>query len=130
MKNKIKCISFLPGFIDKIKSGQKTVTRRIKTNLKEGDIVYFKAGKNGKKEGCLKIIKISKEKLQDIWADRDDWGMRSELSNEGMFVLRELLYQFQDFKKLWDRINKKGNKWRDNPEIYRIEFKYLEVRKQ
>jgi len=109
----IKSISFLPQFIPLIKSGKKTVTRRFKTKLKDGDIVYFKIGRTGKKEGYIKIISVKIEPLKDIIYS---YG-KEEPQKEGCKDLR-------DFMRVWDSIHGFSS-WRDNPGIYRIEFKHL-----
>ena len=114
--NKIKCISFLPEFIPLIKSGEKTVTRRIKTNLEPGDIVYFKSGRTGKKEGYIKIIKEKRELLDDI---KEFWyNTIEEFKKEGF-------KNIENFIEIWNKLNKKGFKWKDNPIVFRIEFQYL-----
>jgi len=110
MKNKIKGMSFLPEFIPLIKSGKKIVTRRINFNGDAGDIYYFKAGRNGKKEGYIKIINIRIEKLGCVIYEYELEGFNS----------------ISDFTLTWDLINKKGYRWKDQPSVYRIEFKYLE----
>jgi len=122
MKYKIKCISFLPEFIPLIKSGKKTVTRRINFSGDVGDIYYFKAGRHGKKEGYIKITNIRIEKLGCailIATYSDSKGATYEYELEGFNTL-------SDFIKTWDCINKKGYRWKDQPSVYRIEFKYLE----
>jgi len=81
MKNKIKAISFQEQFIPLIKQGKKTVTRRVKTNLKRGDICYFKAGRTGKKEGYIKIKSVKHEKLFDIYKSYDVY----EPNREGFY---------------------------------------------
>jgi len=111
VKNKIKAISFLPQFIPLIKQGKKTVTRRIKTNLEIRNIVYFKAGRLGEKEGYIIIKSIKLEPLKEITY----WYGKDEPIREGVGNLREFL-------DLWNALN---GDWRNNPMIYRIEFEYL-----
>ena len=112
----MKVISFKPEFILLIKDGTKTVTRRINTKLKIGDMVYFKGSRIGKKEGYLKILNINKERLHDV----DKYGVDDrEPKAEGF-------KNWMDFAMVWSELNSKhGTQWSDNPEIYRIEFRYL-----
>ncbi|MBA7591097.1 hypothetical protein ES708_33248 [subsurface metagenome] len=113
----IKSISFKKEFIPLIKQSKKTVTRRIKTNLKAEDICYFKIGKIGKKQGYLKICNIIMVRLRDIRGDI------RELEKEGFYEnYPKCLNRFID---LWYLINKKNYRWQDNPYVYRIKFEYL-----
>ena len=115
----IKSISFQEGFIPLIKEDKKTVTRRIKTNLRADDICYFKVGRFGKKEGYLKIQNIIKVRLRDIRGDA------RELEKEGMLGSHYEVIMF-DFIDLWNLLNKKeGCRWEDDPTVYRIKFVYL-----
>ena len=122
----IRSISFQKEFIPLIEKGRKTVTRRIKFTGIPGDIFYFKAGRLGKKEGYIKIINITKDKIKDSFYYNeyypheypDDWT-QEELDREGSFDI------IQDFIDLWNKLNKKSYKWENNPMIYRIEFEYL-----
>jgi len=121
MKNKIKGISFLPEFIPLIKQGKKTVTRRIKFSGKQGDIYYFKAGRNGKKEGYIKIKSAKKESLFSIYKNYDIHEPAKEGFYKGTYI-----YQLNDFRELWNKLNKdEKNKYAQDPWVYRIEFKYL-----
>jgi len=113
----IKSISFQKEFISLIKSDKKTVTRRIKTNLKAGDICYFKVGRFGRKQGYLKICNTMMVRLRDIRGDT------RELEKEGFYNdYPKCLIEFID---LWYFINKKNCRWQDNPYVYRIRFEYL-----
>jgi len=107
-----KLISFKKEFITLIKEGKKTVTRRIKFTGNPGDIFYFKIDRNGKKEGYIKIISVKIEQLKEmIYSYGEDESRAEGCRNLG------------DFLNVWNRINKIS--WRDNPMVYRIEFKYL-----
>jgi len=118
----IKPISFKKEFITLIKSGRKTVTRRVKTNLKESDICYFKASRNGKKEGYIKILRINEQLLRNGILEHSTMADdMEEIRKEGIHSTTPLT----DIKILWNKINKKGYKWEDNPKVYRIEFEYL-----
>jgi len=121
----IKAISFLPQFIPLIKQNKKIVTRRIKTNLKRGDICYFKAGRLGKKEGYIKIIDIELEDgIKGIFECLGGEEIASELYNEGIKARRGGWYHREDFINLWNKLNP-NHRWEDNPLVYRIEFEYL-----
>lgn len=114
----IKSIVVLKRVIPLIKSGKKTVTRRVKFTGNPGDILYFRAGRFGKKEGYIKICNVMKVRLKDIRGDI------RELEREGFYDGYPEC--FTRFVCLWDYLNnKKGYKWEDNPEVYRIEFEYL-----
>ena len=118
----IKSISFRKEFIPLIKSGKKTITRRVKTNLKENDICYFKASRNGKKEGYIKILRINDQLLRNgILGHATIKDDIEEIGKEGIYSITPLI----DFMTIWDKLNKEGYEWADNPEVYRIEFKYL-----
>jgi len=126
----MKLIIFQEQFIPLIKDGKKTITRRLKTDLKQGDIAYFKAGRNGKKEGYIGIKDIRKENLQDLIYDRNIEEAYKELLKEGIQKPKKLKVRYPkihfmliEFRELWNKLNKK--KWEDNPIIYRIEFEYL-----
>lgn len=124
MNTKIKQISFQKEFIPLIENGIKPVTRRIHTNLQKGDIAYFKAGRTGKKEGYIKILRVSKERLQDLYRDRGYYAIERELQREGIEGI-EVEEGIIDFQNLWNRINKKENSWENDPEVYRIKFEYI-----
>jgi len=48
----------------------------------------------------------------------DDWT-QDKLDRGGFFDI------IQDFIDLWNKLNKKGYRWGDDPTIYRIKFEYL-----
>ncbi len=123
----IKQISFQKEFIPLIEKRIKTVTRRVHTNLQEGDIAYFKTGRTGKKEGYIKIIFVSKDRLQNLFRYNDyPVIVRKELEMEGVFTKDgEVEKGIIDFKNLWNKLNKKENCWENNPEVYRIKFEYI-----
>ena len=118
----IKSISFQEEFIPLIKKGRKIVTRRIKFTGNPGDIFYFKAGRLGKKEGYIKILRINEQLLRNgILGHATIKDDIEEIRKEGIYSITPLI----DFMTIWDKLNKKGYEWVDNPEIHRIEFKYL-----
>ena len=114
----MKAISFKPEFIQMIKNRTKTVTRRINTKLEAGDEVYFKGGRTGKKEGYLKILDVESQPLKGI----TKYYNMYELVREGFDITG-----LSEFVTAWNKINrnKKGYRWEDNPEVYRIEFRLL-----
>jgi len=119
----VKQISFQKEFIPLIEKGKKTVTRRIKFTGNPGDIFYFKASRLGKKEGYIKILRIDKQLLRNGILEHSTMaGDMEEIRKEGIHSTTPLT----DIKILWNKINKKGYKWEDNPKVYRIEFEYLE----
>ena len=130
----MRLITFQEQFIPLIKDGTKTVTRRVKTDLEQGDTVYFKAGRNGKKRGYLIIKDVKKENLQDLVSNRNLLEVCNELLKEGIqkpkrlksehLTIHDILREYRD---LWNKLNKK--KWEDNPIVYRIEFEYLKEEK-
>ena len=121
----IRSISFQKEFIPLIKKGRKTVTRRIKFTGIPDDIFYFKASRNGKKEGYIKILRINEQLLRNGILEHSTMaGDMEEIRKEGIYSTTPLT----DIKILWNKINKKGYKWEDNPTVYRIEFEYLGVR--
>ncbi len=113
----IKKITFNPTVIGMVKSGVKTITRRV--IRKEKGIYYFTAGRTGKKEGYIEITRVVKERLQDIGL----WG-NDELIKEGFQDLSEMPIM-RSFIWTWNSLNKPGYRWTDNPKIYRMEFRYL-----
>ena len=63
----------------------------------------------------LEVIKVRKEKLQDI---TEDGAQKEGVEKTYPFGFRTA------FKKLWDRLNKKtGYNWDSNPDVWVIEFK-------
>ncbi len=119
----IKSISFLPEFIDLVRTGEKTVTRRIKTNLKPGDICYFKAGRTGKKEGYIKIIEVTLSKLKMVNIPYYKEEKYQEYNREGFYNPMSYMLNFID---TWNKLHKEmGSRWKDNPEVKRIEFEYI-----
>lgn len=118
----IKSISFCKEFIPLIKSGKKTVTRRLKFTGNPGDIYWFKIGRNGKKKGYIKILNVSLSTLKMINIPYRGEDESIEYNREGFY--NPMSYML-DFKKLWDSLNPIGYKWWNNPDVYRIEFKYL-----
>lgn len=126
----IKSISFQKEFIPLIKQGKKTVTRRVKTKLRVSNICYFKAGRIGEKEGYIKIIGIEIQPLKEgILRGGHLPNSIREMLKEGIGRTigryHPSYYMEKDFIELWNKLNKKGYKWEDNPEVYRIEFEYL-----
>lgn len=117
----MKVISFKPEFIPLIKEGEKIVTRRINTKLKTGDKIYFKSGRTGKKEGYLEILDVESQPLQAI----TKYYNMYELVREGFSNM-----ELGEFVTAWNKINrnKKGCKWADNPEVYRIQFKLTNIK--
>ena len=129
---KIKKISFQPEFIPLIKSGKKTVTRRIKK--KDPGIYYFTGGRNGKKEGYIEITKsweiglLRSFGLCDIFPPEPiRYGTLIEIEMEGFTHIH-------DFIKCWDKLVPKKYQWPKyraeeletiDPEIWRMQFKYL-----
>lgn len=76
----------------------------IKFDGDVGDIYYFKAGRNGKKEGYIKTTNIRIEKLGCVIlinSYSDSKGVTYEYELEGFDTP-------SDFIKTWNRINKKG----------------------
>ena len=53
-------------FVPLIKSGRKTETRRLKTNLKAGDVVNAKTSWFSKPFAKLRIVSVEKERFCDI----------------------------------------------------------------
>ncbi len=115
----MRCITFMKQFIDPIKAGEKTVTRRINCNFRPGDLIYFKMGRTGKKEGYLRIKFVDKERMNDIF----NYDI-SEFWKEGINHIPGSGNIITRFLNLWDRLNPKMNHYL-NPELYRIEFEYL-----
>ena len=118
----IRSISFCKEFIPLIKSGKKTVTRRIKFTGNPGDIYWFKIGRTGKKEGYIKIKEVTLSQLKQINIPYRGEDESEEYEREGFY--NPMSYML-NFIKLWNKLNPKGYKWRDNPMVYRIEFEYL-----
>ena len=130
----MRLITFQEQFIPLIKDGTKTVTRRVKTDLKQGNTVYFKVGRNGKKEGYLLIKDVRQENLQDLVFGRNIEEVYKELIKEGIqkpentkIRYPTIHYMLREYRELWNKLNKK--KWEDNPIVYRIEFEYLKEEK-
>lgn len=130
-RGKMRLITFQEQFIPLIKDGTKTVTRRVKTDLKQGDTVCFKAGRNGKKEGYIKILSVTKERLLDFTINRNLEEVCKELIKEGIRKPENSKVRFptiydmlREFKKLWYELNE-NSRLEINPEVYRIEFEYL-----
>ena len=52
--------------------------------------------------------------------------MRGELKDEGFDILKGLLNQFQEFEEIWNKLNnKKGFRWNDNPDVFKIRFEFI-----
>ena len=59
-----RVLNFKKEYKDVILSGKKTMTIRLKTDLKVGDLAYIVAG--GDKLGIAEIIHIAKKRLSDL----------------------------------------------------------------
>ena len=77
-----------------------------------GERYYFKAGRTGTKEGYLQIEHVMTERLH-------------EMEYTEIEFIKEGIPEPAKFKALWNKLNKPGYKWEDNPLVYRIVFKYL-----
>jgi len=126
----IKSISFCKEFIPLIKSGKKTVTRRVKFTGNPGDIYWFKIGRTGKKEGYIIVKKVTVEGLRGL-EDLEYYSERKlikEIYSEG--IGRGYKYPYgtaiNQFRQIWNQVNNKPSiRWEDNPMVYRIRFEYL-----
>jgi len=130
---KIKKISFLPGFIPLIRSGEKTVTRRIK--YKSPGPYYFTAGRSGKKQGYLWIEKAEEIGLFESFYLMGTFGPESYIKRSEE-IEKEGFTNLADFMRTWNMLVPKKYKWpkdriqiHNDPIIWRLEFKYIGEKK-
>jgi len=77
---KRKQLNFKKEYREKIASGQKTSTIRLKTSLKEGDEVEILSG--GFKVGIAKVTSVESKLINELTDDdakRDGFGSKHEL---------------------------------------------------
>lgn len=64
MSRKIKTLNFTREYKEKLLSGEKTSTLRLRTTLKTGDLVNVVAG--GEKLGVARILSVKRVTLKDL----------------------------------------------------------------
>lgn len=75
----------------------------------------------------LEIINVRAERVQDITAAGCiAEGIQSRGIDRGGPCIAAALMYIEDYKTLWNSINKKKNTWQDNPWVWVIQFRRLQ----
>lgn len=137
-----------------IYAGEKTQTRRINLpqNSEPGDIWYFREPLRRKwglmetryvvddalcrfvvnwphrlvKYAALFMPKVAARRFAEVVAIRQEWLQDIDAQD----VVAEGYHDIRDFRFVWDATNPQGRQWKDNPEVWVITFKVIEVKNE
>lgn len=115
-------------------TGEKLISRVYRNNYKKwmvGHVYAIQSGRGKKGNGYFRIVKIRKERVQDISVD----DVIAEGAPQLYFLakfhpqwMRSTTETIRVFRRLWNSIHKKPpTRWEDNPEVYVLEIEPVGV---
>ena len=109
MENKI---AFLADLLEKVKTGEKTETRRMFKKFETGDIIKAYSRTDSNDFAMIKCVNVYDDYLLNITEDQ---------------AKKEGCKSRQDFLNLWDSINMKLKiNSKDNPKVCVIKFERID----